>query len=113
MTLCNSLAKFSIHLLLVVSSHVAADKLHLGGSQYASKSKRYSGTLHTGQVNAIKWSNSMRLDGQASAITHLAEKTEEYAKGVAGEAGVKPGGDLLSPKISTFLSGHSENPAKR
>ena len=55
----------------------------------------------------------MRLDGQASAITHLAEKTEEYAKGVAGEAGVKPGGDLLSPKISTFLSGHSENPAKR
>ena len=36
-----------------------------------------------------------------------------FAKGVAGEAGVKPGGDLLSPKISTFLSGHSENPAKR
>ena len=27
--------------------------------------------LHTGQVNAIKWSNSMRLDGQANAITQL------------------------------------------
>jgi hypothetical protein len=36
-----------------------------------------------------------------------------FAKGVAGEAGVKPGSDLLLPKISTFLSGHGENPTKR
>ena len=36
-----------------------------------------------------------------------------FAKGVAGEAGVKPGSDLLLPKISTFLSGHSGNRMKR
>ena len=30
--------------------------------------------------------------------------------GRAGEAGVKPGSDLLLPKISAFLSGHSGNP---
>ncbi|EPG9800965.1 hypothetical protein LL355_001280 [Providencia stuartii] len=33
-----------------------------------------------GQTNAIEWSNSMRLDGQARAITHtLSRRTKNIA----------------------------------
>ena len=100
-----------------------ADKPHLGGSQYASKSKRYSGTLHTGQVNAIKLSNSMRLGQSHPLVPKRGDATggiELFPTGKespsrTGDRGTDPfphGGrsHLLLEKASPYL--HALAPAR-